>query len=201
MSSALLLPDEEMIQGRRRFSVDEWYQMRDLGLLDGRFEILDGAAIEKRGQKPAHYFALMQLSHWAAKVFGIGLVRTQGPISIPVPEGLYNEPEPDLAVTREDTTAYADRHPGPEDLALVVEVSDTTLRTDLIVKARLYARAGIPEYWTVDLAARQLHAHRNPVNGEYTEAIVYNESDSAVPYSRPDAGLLVREVLPAVPSA
>ena len=76
-----------------------------------------------------------------------------------------NEPEPDLAVTREDTTVYADRHPGPADLHLVVEVSDTTLRTDLDFKAGLYARAGIPEYWALDLASRRIppqfcHHHR-----------------------------------------
>ena len=96
-----------------------------------------------------------------------------------------NEPEPDPAVTREDTTVYADRHPGPADLHLVVEVSDTTLRTDLDFKADLYARAGIPEYWALDPASSRLHVHRNPLSGQYESVAILSESDSASPLPAP----------------
>jgi Uma2 family endonuclease len=114
----------------------------------------------------------MKLAQWANQAFGDGFVRVQGPIAIPGEEGVFNEPEPELSVIRQDTTAYNDRHPGPEDLLLVVEVSDTTLRTDLVLKARLYALTGIAEYWAVDLAARRLHRHRDPSNRDYTEVTV-----------------------------
>jgi Uma2 family endonuclease len=76
-----------------------------------------------------------------------------------------------------------------------VEVSDTTLRTDLLVKARLYARAGIPEYWTLDLNGRCLYVHRAPSEGEYQVVEVVNEQTSVSPVARPGATLTVGSLL------
>jgi len=117
--------------------------MAEAGRLVGRYEILDGEIVNKTGQKPTHYISVSLLTQWANRAVGDPFVCVQGPIALPAPDDEYSEPEPDVAITHESTTAYADHHPGPEDLLLVVEVSDTTLRSDLLVKARLYARAGI----------------------------------------------------------
>ncbi|WP_228061655.1 Uma2 family endonuclease [[Phormidium] sp. LEGE 05292] len=73
-----------------------------------------------------------------------------------------SEPEPDVVVVRGDTRQYLDRHPGAEDIALVVEVSDTTLQRDRSLKKRIYARAGIPIYWIVNLLDRQIEEYTQP---------------------------------------
>jgi Uma2 family endonuclease len=119
---------------------------------------------------------------------------------LPGIDGIYNEPEPDAAVTRGPENAYNGRHPGPDDLLLVVEISDTTVRTDLIVKARLYARAGIAEYWALDLNARQFHIHREPANGEYTAVTVHAETETVAFASRPEAPVAMADLLPPVPA-
>jgi Uma2 family endonuclease len=193
--SGLLTPDEETYPNRYRWTVEACYRLRDLGFLDGRFEVLDGEVVEKMGRKPPHRMAIVLLAEWLASVFGARLVQTEGPVALEQPDSVYSEPEPDVAVTREPTTAYSQRHPGPDDVELVVEVSDTTLRTDLLVKARLYARAGIPEYWALDLNSRCLHVHRDPSDGEYRSIEVLGEHDSVSPAGRPESSLRIDSLL------
>src|SRR5688572_29232003 len=104
MSAALLAPDEETLENRVRFTVEEWYRFRDLGFFDGRFEVLDGAGVTKMGQTPAHRMAVVLLAEWLGSVCGAWQVQVAAPISIPAPEGVFNEPHPDLAVTEYITT-------------------------------------------------------------------------------------------------
>jgi Uma2 family endonuclease len=78
-------------------------------------------------------------------------------------------PQPDLALLRPRADRYAQSHPGAADILLIIEVSDTTLKFDTEVKARLYARHGVPELWVVDLGARALEVFRAPRGGEYRE--------------------------------
>lgn len=128
MSNTLLTAEPEMFPNRYRLPVEAYYRLRELGFLEGRFEILDGAVINKRGQNPPHASTLTRLLRILVSLFGADYLRMQAPIVLPGTDGIYNEPEPDAAVTREPENAYNGRHPGPEDLVLVVEISDTTLR-------------------------------------------------------------------------
>jgi Uma2 family endonuclease len=99
------------------------------------------------------------------------LVRTQDPIRL----DNFSEPEPDLAVVRGTELDYADRHPRPEDLCLVVEVADSTLKQDCEIKDKLYAQAKIADYWVVDLKNRQLHVFRDPTPTGYTSHLILTE--------------------------
>jgi Uma2 family endonuclease len=198
MSNTLFASEPEMFPNRYRLPVEAYYRLRELGFLEGCFEILDGEVISKRGQNPPHSSILTRLFRILAGLFGADYLRMQSPIVLSGTDSLYNEPEPDAAVTRETENAYNGRHPGPEDLLLVVEISDTTLRTDLIVKARLYARAGIIEYWALDLNARQLHIHRAPANGEYTTVTVHAETETIAFASHPEVPIVIADLLPAV---
>lgn len=198
MSNTLFASEPEMFPNRYRLPVEAYHQLQELGFLEGRFEILDGEVISKRGQKPAHSSTLTRLLRILAGLFGADYLRMQSPIVLPGMDGLYNEPEPDAAVTKEPENAYNDRHPGSDDLLLVVEISDTTLRTDLVVKARLYARAGIAEYWVLDLNARQLHIHRAPADGEYTAVTVHAEAETVAFASRPEAPIAITDLLPPI---
>ena len=196
MSETVIPPQFELFPDRYRWSVAECARMAEEGRLVGRYEILDGEVVSKIGQKPSHYLGISLLTLWANRTFGDQFVRVQGPIALPAPDNEFSEPEPDVAVTRASTTAYAEHHPGPEDLLLVVEVSDTTLRSDLMVKPRLYARAGIAEYWVLDLNDRQLYLHREPVNGEYTIVTTHSENETVALATRPDAPVAIADLLP-----
>jgi Uma2 family endonuclease len=198
MSNTLFASEPEMFPNRYRLPVEAYYRLRELGFLEGRFEILDGEVISKMGQNPPHSSTLTRLFRILASLFGADYLRMQSPIVLPGTDGLYNEPEPDAVVTRERENAYNGRHPGPEDLLLVVEISDTTIGTDLTVKARLYARAGITEYWALDLNARQLHMHREPANGEYTAVTVHAETETVILASRLEACVVLTDLLPPV---
>ena len=196
MINTLVAPELEMFPNRYRWTVEACDRLMELGLLEGRNEVLDGEIVSKMGQNPAHSNALKRLMRVLSSLFGLDFVWVQSPLTLPAPDNIYNEPKPDLAVTRGSEDAYADRHPGPEDVRLVVEVSDTTLRTDLLLKARLYARAGIPEYWILDLNSRKLHVHRDPVEGEYSLLAAYGEAETIAPLGDPNVSVSITEILP-----
>ncbi len=100
---------------------------------------------------------------WLSAVFGIERVRVQLPILVSGPDQDWSEPEPDVAVTAVDSAdEFEDRHPKGRELALVVEVADTTAKYDGTKKRDLYARAEVPEYWVLDISRGVLVVHRNP---------------------------------------
>jgi Uma2 family endonuclease len=127
-------------------------------------------------------------------------VRTQLPIVV---DG-DSEPEPDIAVVAGTTEDYADHHPTPPDVALLLEVSDTTLRTDRISKGALYAENGVPEFWIANLNSRQLEVYREPVpmpqaehGFGYRSVTVLGELDIVSPQFASGAKIEVNRLLPA----
>jgi Uma2 family endonuclease len=97
---------------------------------------------------------------------------------------------------RGDIRQYATRHPAPEDVLLVVEVSDATLGFDRSRKARIYAESGIPEYWILNLIDRYLEVHREPQNGAYQSITVFPEAGTVSPLAAPAAAVAVGDLLP-----
>lgn len=192
----LIGAEYELFPERYRWSVRECHQLALEGKLVGRYEVLDGEVVKKVGQKPAHRMTIMLVMKWLLSLFDSLQVQTEGPIELLSPDNQYSEPEPDIVVTSEPTTAYRDRHPNANDILLVVEVSDTTLRTDLLVKARLYARARILEYWAVDPVGRQIHIHRDPVDGAFNAISVHSDQDFVALAVSPEAKTSVGALLP-----
>ena len=153
--------------------------MVDAGLFaDRRFELIEGDVIDKMGQKPPHAGAIELLMVLLAEVFGLRRVRVQVPMEIAVADRKYNFPEPDLSVRMASNFTLGKRHPRGDEMALVVEVADTSLRGDLTVKRDLYARAGVPEYWVLNLKGRKLIVHRKPRKGTYTAIATLTSRDS-----------------------
>jgi Uma2 family endonuclease len=145
----------------RRFTVEEYHQMIDSGILtdEDRVELLEGWIVPKMTRNPPHDTVIALLHN-----------RVLGPR---LPEGWYcrgqsavttedSEPEPDLAVIRGTERDHLKRHPGPKDMGLVIEVADTSIRRDRTIKLRLYARAGIPHYWIVHLPKAQVEVYSEP---------------------------------------
>jgi Uma2 family endonuclease len=192
MSTAILPADDSL--RRKRFTRNEVDSMQELGIFDGqRCELIDGELIDKMGQNPPHAYAIQRLFAWLIGLFGPDRLRIQSPVEVKPGDSEWSLPEPDVAVLAEAGGVYAKRHPRGDELLLIVEVADTSLRQDLTTKRHLYARASVGEYWVLDLQSRRLIVHRNPADGEYREMAILNEDDFA---SCSGHTIAVREFLP-----
>jgi Uma2 family endonuclease len=181
---------------RKRWTRSECAILEKAGLLDQqRLELVEGDLISKTGKKRPHVNALTLLHGWLVQVFGLRFVNAEAPIDVAAEDNPINEPEPDLIVLKDDLSHFTS-NPRAEDLRLVVEIADTSLNFDLTVKAALYARAGVCEYWVLDVAGRRLLAHRNPQQGGYADIAVYNDHERVSPLAAPHASFRVAEAFP-----
>jgi Uma2 family endonuclease len=143
-----------------RLSIQQYHAIADDGILaeDDPVELLGGWLIRKMTRKPAHPVAVdLHRDAFASRLSAGWYVRTQAPITLP-----DGEPEPDVVLVRGDRRDYAQRHPGPGDVTLVVEVADTSIARDRGIKKQLYAQAGIAIYWIVNLVERQIEVYTEP---------------------------------------
>jgi Uma2 family endonuclease len=161
--------------------------LEESGLWDQqRLELVHGELISKMGKKRPHVNALVAVQAWLVRSFGEQFVNPEAPIDVAPEDNPTNEPEPDLVVLSRASREFRDSNPRPADLRLIVEISDSTLGFDLTTKAELYARAGIVEYWVVDVAARRLIVHREPREGLYRAVTAYGEQETVCPLALPE---------------
>jgi Uma2 family endonuclease len=183
-----------------RLSVDQYHQMIEADILteDDPVELLEGWLIQKMPKKPPHRVITKVTRDALARIAPAGwYVDSQEPVTLQ-----DSEPEPDAAVVRGDTRQFLDRHPGPQELGLVVEVADTSLQRDRTFKKRVYARAGIPVYWIVNLADGLIEVYTEPSGAaehpDYQRRQDYRPSDE-IPLlleGREVGRLSVRDLLP-----
>jgi Uma2 family endonuclease len=173
--------------------------MGELGWFTGqKAELLEGEIVVTSPQGPLHYSSLERVARVLAVVLPAPYaVRMQGPLDL----GPHTEPEPDVAVVAARADGYASAH--PQTALLLVEVSDTTLASDRSRKGSLYARAGIADYWIVNLVDGQLEVYRNPrpnpaqqYGYEYADTMILNVADSASPLCEPSVVISVGDLLP-----
>jgi Uma2 family endonuclease len=152
-----------MIQG---LTVEQYDQMVKHGILPqtNRLELIEGRIVEKDVKDPLHP-VIVDLTRQAIEaILPAGwFVRKEDPVRIP---DRRSEPEPDLSVVRGSIRDYAKRHPGPADVALVVEVTRSTIAKDRAL-ARTYGGGGIPAYWVVNVEKQRLEVYEAPVEGKY----------------------------------
>jgi Uma2 family endonuclease len=197
--SAAILPASPAADSlrRKRFKRSEFDRIQELGLFDGqRCELIDGELIDKMGQNPPHAQAIRNLFSWLIAFFAPKQLLIQSPVEVKPGDSDWSLPEPDIAVLAETGGEYRKRHPRGDELLLVVEVADWSLRQDLTTKRDLYARASVPEYWVLDLQANRLIVHRHPEQGEYRETAILNESDPASCPHHSEQTIAVRDLLP-----
>jgi Uma2 family endonuclease len=183
-----------------RLSVDQYHAMLRGGILteDDPVELLEGWLVTKMPKNPPHRVATRLTLKALEKIVPAGwYVDAQEPITLET-----SEPEPDVTVVRGETRDYHDHHPGPGDLALIVEVADTTLARDRGSKKRAYARARIPVYWIVNLPENHLEVYTQP-SGQAEEPDYRQRQDYGLDESVPllvagqEVGSLpVRELFP-----
>jgi Uma2 family endonuclease len=182
-----------------RWTRSDYYKMAEAGLLeDKHVELIEGQVIEMTPTGSLHATAVVLAARRLERVFGAGyFVRWQMPLAV-MPN---TELEPDLAIVKGHVRDYKDSH--PKTAALIVEVAEASLIQDRTKKAEIYARAGIPDYWILNIPDRQLEVHRNPQLsdrnpsvGGYRDITVLAESGFVNPVAAPDEAISVADLLP-----
>jgi len=146
-----------------RFSVEDYHEMGRAGILgpEDRVELLEGWIVKKMNLNPPHMVCVKLCdAALTAAIPAQWHTRTQGPVTTEA-----SEPEPDVAVVRGAVRDYLTKHPAGSDTALVVEVADSSLSNDRYKRA-IYAQAGFPHYWIVDLTARHVEVYGEPIGGQ-----------------------------------
>lgn len=164
---------------RRLFTVSDYYKMAEVGILspDDRVELIRGEILKMSPIKSPHAGIVNELSELLILALsGRATVTVQNPLRI----NKNSEPEPDIVVAKYRKDKYRAAHPRPEDVFLLIEVADSSLSFDRNVKTPLYAQAGIPEYWIVNLNDRQIEVFRSPAEGEYQEKQIVKHTETAV---------------------
>jgi Uma2 family endonuclease len=178
---------------RRRFTRTEYYRMVEAGILGkrDRVELIKGDIVEKFPMSTRHHAFVMNLSMPL-------IVRLDGRARVSVGTAVAladdTDTEPDLAVLRIRTPSFKVREPYAEDALLVIEVADVSLAYDRTTKLRLYAEAGIPEYWIVDCTAEAVEVYRNPGGDHYLDVARVIAPATLTLQAFPDVALALAEI-------
>jgi Uma2 family endonuclease len=202
MSAALLLPPEILFgqPRRKRFTQGEVRRLAEIGFFDGqRYELIEGDLIDKTGQNPRHANTIRLIAAWLAHLFSFEQVQAQLPIELACQDLDRSCPEPDIAVLVQSSAEYDNRHPRGDELLLIVEVADTSAHLDLSIKAGLYARARVSEYWVLDVVRRVLVVHRHPEQGSYRRVMRLGEGEQISLECRAGHVVTISDLMPAKP--
>jgi len=176
-----------------RFTVQDYYRLGEIGILkeDDRVELIQGEIVMMPPIDPGHAESTDRSLHKVGHKLGPEFrTRCQQPVCL----SASSEPIPDVSIVREKS--YKSGLPTPEDTYLIIEVSNTSLKDDLGRKKLMYAAAGIPEYWVIDLNARVLHVFSRPKAGDYREHRILEEKETVQSITLKPLKLKVAELMP-----
>ncbi len=185
---------------RHGWTVEEFERLFEAGFFapDAKYELIEGEVWEKMTQKTSHAVAVTLAQYLLADVFGVAFVVR---VQLPLVFGQSSKPEPDVAIVSGSPRDYLENH--PTTAVLIVEISDTTLIPDQQTKAALYARAGVGEYWIVNLPERTLEVRRQSapmsealLGWGYRSTQILLPGESVSPLAAPDAVIRVDDLLP-----
>ncbi|MCB0074347.1 MAG: Uma2 family endonuclease [Caldilineaceae bacterium] len=185
---------DDQITTKHPLTVEFYLQMLKQGILqeDDRVELLNGEIFDMSPVGSSHAAVVDRLNFWLSQAAGVSaIVRIQSPIRL----SNYAMPEPDVTLLRPRPDFYADAHPGPEDVLLIVEVSDTSLAYDTERKLPAYGAAGIPEVWIVNLNADCIDRHITPTTHGYRLRERLVPGDHLAPGCLADASFAVAGIL------
>jgi Uma2 family endonuclease len=179
---------------RKLFTVDDYYRMAEVGILKPteRVELIEGEIVEMSPIGVRHAMAVNRANMIFSR--GVGdkaVVAIQNAARI----NIYNEPQPDVVLIRPREGFYGTEHPRPEDVLLLIEVSESSLWFDRSVKLPIYARSGIREVWIADLNSDTITVFRTPKEKTYTETFTRQRQESISPDAFPDFSIGVDELL------
>ncbi len=199
--TTLVEPQVHVEPTRRRISVDEYMKMAEAGIFaeDEHVELIDGDIIEMSPIGNPHEARTSAANRLLAPLFiqGRAVLRVQGHVRLDD----NNRLQPDLALLKWRDDLYEIQSPAPDDILLLIEVSDSTLAYDRNVKLALYARFGIPEVWIANIPARVVEVYRDPVDSEYTAERVYQPGETISPAAFDDVEIPVSRFIGAASDA
>jgi Uma2 family endonuclease len=183
----------EVAATRRRFTRAEYHRMAEVGILrkHDRVELIKGEIVEMSPIGRRHKAFVGNLAQLLmVRLAGRAIVWVQSSIAL----AEDTEPEPDLAVLRRGAVSYKERDAWAEDALLLIEVADSSLAYDRSIKLRLYAEAGIPEYWVVDCSAETVEVYRAPGLEGYRDLTRVAGTATLTPQAFPDVALTPTEI-------
>ena len=175
---------------RRLFTVAEYHRMGEAGILgeDERVELIEGEIVQMAPIGPRHVGSVININRlFVTRLGDRAVVSPQNPVVIPP----RSEPQPDLLLLRPRAVSYSRELPTSQDVLLAVEVADTSVRFDRLVKARLYARAGIAEFWLCLAMDGAVEVYREPRPDGYAGVLVHGPGDVVSPFAFPDVSFTV----------
>lgn len=174
-----------------KWSIEEWHELVESGLLEGKpVELLEGEIIEVSPEREEHTYTNDDVAELLREQLrGRAKIRESHPITLD-----DSEPEPDIAIVRLPKTIYTQHHPYPEDIYWLIEVSNKTLEIDLEKKSKIYARNNIREYWVIDLVNKKLVVHTQPSNDFYSQIVEY-KTGTVTPQAFPDTAIPLDRLL------
>jgi Uma2 family endonuclease len=181
----------------RLWTVEEYHRMASTGILDKdeRVELLEGKIIWMSAKGTTHASAVARTyKFFERQLDSFAWVISQDPIAL----NKSSEPEPDISIVKIDPLDYADHHPTPEEVYLIIEVADSSLKFDRETKSQSYAKAGISDYWVLDVINRQLYVLREPSKDGYNSEVILGENEIISPLQFPDLHIGVKNMLPPV---
>ena len=177
-----------------RYSVDNYEEMIRLGVLgeNDRVELIRGEIVPKMPIGSKHAGSVKRMNSLISSRAGNrSVVGVQDPVRL-----IDSEPEPDISVMRPRSDFYSTSHPQPPDILMIARVSDSSLDEDRNIKGPLYAEAGIPEYWIVNLIDECIEIHRGPqADGTYQDVRVLRRGEQAEIAALPGVSIAVDEVI------
>lgn len=179
---------------RKKFRVDEVYKMMEIGILpeESGWELINGEIIRRMTIGSKHASTVKKLNRIFTNLLGErAIISVQDPIHIDE----HNEPEPDVALLKPRDDFYAESHPTPQDVLLLIEVSGSTIEFDRETKKTLYAEAGIEEFWLVNLKEQTIETYSQPKNGNYRLAQILEKGETVNSKTIENLKLEVEEIL------
>ncbi|MEX2215203.1 MAG: Uma2 family endonuclease [Phycisphaeraceae bacterium] len=177
-----------------RFTVTDVHRMVESGMFheDDRVELLNGEVVDMPPPGPLHSEVIDRLIAVFSKLVPRqARMRVQDPVQL----SDISQPQPDIVLIRPRAEGYADRHPGPKDIHLLVEVGDSSIRFDLEAKIPLYALAGVAEVWLVDVQRQMFVVHRKPRKDGYQQTPEFGIGDKVSPLAFPKLKVAVADIL------
>ncbi|MBE9005445.1 Uma2 family endonuclease [Fortiea sp. LEGE XX443] len=175
-----------------KWTIDEYHRMINAGILsDHKVELLNGEIVEMSPEGEPHAYCSYEAAEYLMDLLGKSVaVRQAKPITLPN----NSEPEPDIAVVQRLGDEYRKHHPYPENIFLLIEYANSSLEKDLEIKSKIYAQAGILEYWVVNLKKQYLVIFREILDGEYATKKTLT-TGTIQPLAFPDIDVAVEKII------
>lgn len=189
---------DSSIPHRYRLTVAAYHQLANVGVFneDSKLELIEGDLIAMPPIGERHASQTRRMNHLFSKQVGdAAIVDMQNPLAL----NAYSEPQPDMVLLKPRADFYEHSHPGPTDILLIIEVSDSTLRYDRETKIPLYAKAGVPEVWVLDIVHQRLEVYRRPSPDGYREVRYPELQEMITPVLLPNLTISVQSLLTGLP--